>query len=412
MKKVLENKEKQTIQASNILAFIAMILCIVFIIAFIVFFSKNIFAISQVSASENNFDKIDLNETEENLEVFNLEEILKNNSNSKIEKELIVEKVVLEYTTIYRQNSSLPQGYMQVLQEGRDGEEEHIIVRTYENQELKEEKEKVNLLKASINKIVEIGTLSKKYNANAQVGDKMYVTSETLSLKNMPDNSAEKICMIYKNSEVELIEKQDNWYKINYDNYIGFVDKDCLTLKNPNTSNSTEESKENLIAKLNFDMDLNEPSGLSLEQFKSIFEEENNDKNNVFSENAEYFYYAEKQYNINGIFLAAVAIHESGWGTSKLAQEKNNLFGYGASDSNPFENAYSFDTYSECIDLLARVFVKYYINENGTSIYGGEVANGKYYNGSNLSGVNVKYASDKNWANSVYKWMKYLYNKI
>ena len=28
-----------------------------------------------------------------------------------------------------------------------------------------------------------------------------------------------------------------------------------------------------------------------------------------------------------GIFLAAVGIHESAWGTSKLAIEKNNLFG-------------------------------------------------------------------------------------
>ena len=85
---------------------------------------------------------------------------------------------------------------------------------------------------------------------------------------------------------------------------------------------------------------------------------------------------------------------------------------YGAYDRNPSDNAYSFDSYAEGIDLLARVFAKYYLNPNGTKIYNGEIATGSHYNGPNLTGVNKKYASDTNWANSVYKWMKYLYNKL
>ena len=52
------------------------------------------------------------------------------------------------------------------------------------------------------------------------------------------------------------------------------------------------------------------------------------------------------------------------------------------------------------------------MNPKGTSIYGGEKAAGTYYNGSTLSGVNTKYATDKNWANGVYNNMKYLYNKL
>ena len=120
----------------------------------------------------------------------------------------------------------------------------------------------------------------------------------------------------------------------------------------------------------------------------------------------------EKQYNINGIFVASVGIHESGWGTSKIAVQKNNLFGYGAYDSNPYNGAYNFSNYSESIDLLARVFVKYYLNPAGTSIYGGEKAVGSYYNGATLKGINTKYASDKNWANAVFSHMHYLYNKL
>ena len=67
---------------------------------------------------------------------------------------------------------------------------------------------------------------------------------------------------------------------------------------------------------------------------------------------------------------------------------------------------------NEGIDLVARVLTKYYLNPEGTEIYDGNVANGKFYSGSNLSAVNRRYASDKNWANSVYKWMKYLYNNL
>ena len=36
----------------------------------------------------------------------------------------------------------------------------------------------------------------------------------------------------------------------------------------------------------------------------------------------------------------------------------------------------------------------------------------KQSNMATLSGVNTKYATDKNWANAVYAHMKYLYNKL
>lgn len=166
-----------------------------------------------------------------------------------------------------------------------------------------------------------------------------------------------------------------------------------------------------IVAELAFDMPLNQPSGFTLEQFKTALTD-SKDKNKVFEENAEYFYYIENQYNINGMFVAAIGIHESAWGTSKIAKNKYNLFGYGAYDSNPYNGAYTFSSYSESIDLIARVLVKHYLNPKGTSIYDGQVATGKYYNGNTFSAVNQKYATDKNWANAVYKWMVYLYNKL
>ena len=235
-----------------------------------------------------------------------------------------------------------------------------------------------------------------------------------------PDENSQKVATLSKNDQLKLKEIKNSWYRIESGTARGYVKAECTTYINPNkpekeeTTNDTgtdTKSASTLKSTLSFNMALNQPSGLSLEQFKKVLTD-SKDKNNIFANNAQYFYYIEKQYNINGIFVAAVGIHESGWGTSKISLEKKNLFGYGAYDSSPYNSAYHFSDYSESIDLLARVFVKYYLNPKGTSIYGGEVATGSYYYGATLTGVNTKYATDKNWANRVYQHMQYLYNKL
>lgn len=137
-----------------------------------------------------------------------------------------------------------------------------------------------------------------------------------------------------------------------------------------------ESSVAQSSEEINIDIKLNKPSGFTLEQFK-IALSDNKDTNKIFENNAEYFYYIESEYNINGLFVAAMGIHESAWGTSKLAKNKYNLFGYGAYDSNPYNGAYTFSSYSESIDLIARVMVKYYLNPAGTKIYDGQVASRK-----------------------------------
>ena len=240
------------------------------------------------------------------------------------------------------------------------------------------------------------------------------MTSDELGLMETNSEESRRITTLKRNDNLKILKITQNWYEVSYQNMTGWVKNECTTYINSKEENETKEStktKQELNSNLSFNMALNKPSGLSLEQFKKILND-SKDKNKIFTNNSEYFYYIEKQYNINGIFVAAVGIHESSWGTSKIALQKNNLFGYGAYDSNPYNGAYNFSNYSESIDLISRVFVKYYINPKGTSIYGGEKAVGTYYNGSNLSGINKKYASDSNWANAVYSHMKYLYNKL
>ena len=311
----------------------------------------------------------------------------------------------------------LPKNTIQVVQEGREGKQEITKKRIYTNGEvISEEQVSIKITKGSVDKIVEIGTANYTNNYNAKVGDTIYVTADRLAVMTEPNENAQKILTLNKGRQLKILEIQENWYKISCDGVVGYIKSESTTNLNANKkeekqTNITQKDSSELNSKLDFNIALNQPSGLSLEQFKKVLTDER-DVNKIFENNAQYFYYIEQQYNINGLYIAAIGIHESAWGTSEIAKNKNNLFGYGAYDSNPYNGAYQFSDYAESIDLLARVMVKYYLNSKGTKIYGNEIALGTYYNGATLTGVNTKYASDKNWANKVYNYMKLLYNKI
>lgn len=350
-----------------------------------------------------------------NANKINIDEIINTNTGNGQAIQITQKEEVLEYLTEYRTNKTLPKGVSYVVQEGRQGTQNITIKSTYKDGELlSEEQVGASVIKASYNKIIEIGGASYSSSYKVKAGDTVYVTSDELGLMETDSEESRRITTLKRNDNLKILKITQNWYEVSYQNMTGWVKNECTTYINSKEENETKGStktKQELNSNLSFNMALNKPSGLSLEQFKKILNDPK-DKNKIFTNNAEYFYYIEKQYNINGVFVAAVGIHESAWGTSKIALQKNNLFGYGAYDSNPYNGAYDFSNYSESIDLISRVFVKYYVNPKGTSIYGGEKAVGTYYNGSNLSGINKKYASDSNWANAVYSHMQYLYNKL
>lgn len=385
------------------------LLCMVMVYNF--YFGK-----SQVYATETNAEGEAI--TISNAEEIKIEDIFKQSEQEARREEYSIQETTLEYITTYRNNANLPKQEIQVVQEGREGKQEITIKKTYQNEEvISEEQVSCKVTKAAINKIVEIGTANYTSNYKVKVGDTLYATSDRLAVMVEPSEQAQKKATLTKGDKLKLLEIENEWYKISSSSTTGYVKAESTTYidntpkQETQNTNTGAKSKEQLISGLSFRMALNKPSGLTLEQFKKILSDDK-DTNKIFANNAEYFYYIEKQYNINGVFVAAVGIHESAWGTSKIARDKNNLFGYGAYDSNPYNGAYSFSNYSESIDLIARVFVKYYINPKGTSIFGGEKAVGTYYNGATLTGINTRYATDKNWANGVYRHMTYLYNKL
>lgn len=355
-----------------------------------------------------------------NLDTQTLSEIIEYNTRNKKTETLEKSQVELEYITKYQNNENLPKNVIQVIQEGKVGSQEVILKKVYENDQIVEEKQiSASTIMSASNKIVQIGTSDLTTNYETKVGDKLYVTTDLLPIRTEPNEAASKIISISRGQGVEVQEIQGAWLKVKYNETIGWAKAECLTYFNKNNDYSTYiidplkvVSREEIMGGLDFNMNLAQPSGLSYDQFIRVLSNNSNDTNGVIESNAQYFYLIEQQYNINGIFVASMAVHESNWGRSAMANNKKNLFGYGAYDSDPSGNAYIFSTYAESIDLVARALVKSYLNPKGTVIYNNEIATGSFYNGPTLTGVNTRYATDKNWANCVYKWMTYFYNRI
>ena len=305
------------------------------------------------------------------------------------------------------------------MQEGRLGKQEITIKTTYDKDGNKISEEQINatITKASANKIIEIGGANYTSNYKVKVGDLIYVTSDELAVRAETEEESRKITTLKKNDEIKVLEISQNWYKISCQNITGWVKSECTIYINPNLNEEQKESiastktKEQLISTLNINMQLNKPSGLTLEQFKKVLSD-GKDKNKIFENNAEYFYYIEQQYGINGVFVAAIGIHESAWGTSKIANDKNNLFGFTAYDSDPYNSATSFDNYENAINKVAEVLSTKYLHVAGTKISDELTATGTYFNGTSAKSVNVRYASDTGWADKVFNYMQYLYNKL
>ena len=383
---------------------IIIIFIILFVILLIVYISSNLSIKGVYAQSQENMDV-----KFSKMQDFDIDKVIKQNNKINSEQ-IITEEIEIEYITEYENNDELPKETIQVIQEGRTGKQQVTKKITInENGEKKEEEISSIIITNPVNKIVQIGTSKSKKSYKISKGNEVYITSDMAEVKRDSDYNSSRITILSINTILKVLEIKDGWCKIFKNGQYGWIRLENVALK----INNTGDANISADGKITYDIEmaLNKPSGLSLNQFKKVLTDEN-DKNNIFKENAEYFYYIENEYNINGVFVAAIGIHESGWGKSNIAISKKNIFGYRAYDSSPYNSASTFNSYAEGIDLIARVLVKYYLNPKGTIIYNGEKAIGTYYNGNTIKSVNQKYASDSNWANKVYNYMVYLYKKI
>ena len=384
--------------------------CAIVIVGMALIFPKN-FSLTESYAKEENL--LDTSEYEINRHRLNIQNIISENVDMDKIKEQVTEERDVEFETEYSNNASLPKGEEILIQEGALGKDNVTAVKTYQNGELVEEVilKKEKLVEPIVKKI-DLGTSEFLAKHKVHIGDTMFFVNDVKLKKEMLDSS-EDVAEIVKHLDVVLLElHNEEWCKVSFDNIEGYVKTSDLT-SSAVTPNIIEKNRvQRLLIKVNIDMELNKPSKLTLNDYKKIFTGLSSDRNRVFQNNYTAFYNAEKKYNINGIFLASIAVHESGWGSSQIAQDKNNLFGYGSYDATPYESSFEFADYSEGIDTVAKSLVKYYLNPVGTKIYGGETAAATYYNGPTLMGVNTRYATDKEWHTKVYKHMEMLYNRL
>jgi beta-N-acetylglucosaminidase len=98
---------------------------------------------------------------------------------------------------------------------------------------------------------------------------------------------------------------------------------------------------------------------------------------------------AETEYSVSSLVLIGISAHESSWGTSGFAKERNNLFGFQAYDSN-VDSAKTFKTKEECILTVAKHLSEKYLTDGGA-----------YFSGYTLADANVRYASDKEWNSKI-----------
>ena len=339
----MKSKDKKKSYKTLIFIFIS-ILFIIFII-YNLYFQKN-----QSYAVSSDAKETDVEQIVATAEKVDIDYIIEQNIEQKIPEEYRQEEVALEYLTEYVTNEELAQGESYVTQEGIKGTQKITYKKIYENGVvIGEEQVSAKVEKPAIKQIIEIGSGKKTAKKAVKVGDEVTVTSDELTVKLEPNDDSKKITMLKKNDKIKVLKIQGDWYYITHQTIEGWVKKAATRAIIPEEEN--QSGKGGTIQKLDFNMQLNKPSGLSLDQFQKVLTD-SKDKNKIFSENAKYFYYIEQQYKINGIFVAAIGIHESAWGTSQIAKNKKNLFGYGAYDSNPYNGAYQF----------SRIFRKYRFN--------------------------------------------------
>lgn len=357
--------------------------------------------------------KIATNVFETNKQALNIQKIVIDNVGVTKSKTIVEDEArEVPYNVQRQENPNLPLGEEVIVQEGVFGTKLVDCVKSYVDNDYIEEKIlNEDVVVEPITEIIDVGTSEFLAEFNVHIGDKMYVT-ETLSLKKEASETAENLCIILNTLDVTLDELGEEWVKVTYENYEGYVPADKLTSEFVTPGISEKSRTQKLYSTLNANMDLTKPSGLTLEDYKKILSANPLDTYKIIEENAENFYNAEQKYGINGVFLASIAIHESAWGTSQIAKDKKNLFGFGAFDRSPYESANTFEDYSEGIEIVAKFLVKNYLNKAGTQIYDDEIATGVYYNEPTIAGVNTRYCTDKDWATKIFKYMDMLYSKL
>lgn len=193
-----------------------------------------------------------------------------------------------------------------------------------------------------------------------------------------------------KDNDKEYKEQQEEVLKL----------KEKIRKKQENKQKKTISSNKKHIKEQTINIEGNSVYNGNLLNSTSLSSNDINNflKNSNMSGLGEIFKNVEEKTGVNAAFLTALAINESNWGKSKIAQDKNNLFGYGAYNHDPYNSAYHFKDIEDGVLYVAMKLRMNYLTKDGP-----------YFNGYRVEDVNVRYSKtddgdvNYNWSKTILK---------
>lgn len=181
------------------------------------------------------------------------------------------------------------------------------------------------------------------------------------------------------------------------ENVYASLKEQYIQTNNSNQAIQAIETVESTSAKnlyLDVDMDLRTPSNVTAEEINKMLE------GTALYGLGEAFVKAEKEYNVNALYMMGLACVESAWGTSNFAVNRNNLYGWNAVDSNP-NKATSFKSKEDATLYVAKKLQQNYLTQDGA-----------YFEGYSARSIDVHYCTDKQHADKIVNTVNELVKKL
>lgn len=226
------------------------------------------------------------------------------------------------------------------------------------------------------------------------------VIEDCSRLRREPSYESEVMFLFREGMTFEIIERQSDWLKVKYNDLEGFIDVSLVEQYQENPPHEVyiepvyvESSYEEVYyGEPHYNPNnLRELSNLSEAQIYQMLE------GSALQSLSRAYYYAEKEYNVNAIFLMALNSEESGHGRSYLAMSHNNLGGVKGMDGNW---AY-FSDWGESLSYIANLIDTMYLTEGAA-----------YHNGTSIWAVNVRYCEEDTWAGNINEIVNDLMRKL
>ncbi len=159
--------------------------------------------------------------------------------------------------------------------------------------------------------------------------------------------------------------------------------------------NFNANADENNLASLDVTTELPK---LNTNQISDIISKHFSNSTVIKPSDAEGIYNAQQKSGMSALAILGIGALESGYGTSNIAKQKNNLWGWNATNVNPTGNATTFSQMSKGALEFANSFMKTYYNGYGAksilSAGTGNNPSGKGYAYNDDGTINSKWATD------------------